>query len=414
MSTATAATPAAQAPSLFRNRTFVAIWLGHTISIVGDGFHSVALGFWVLQATGSASAMATIMSTRVVVGILLGAVGGTVVDRTDRRRLMIAMNLVRFLTVGAIALLIRSGSTALLPVIGLTALTAVAAAFFGPAFQASLVNIVGKEELPKASGLLQVSNTLAQIAGPFLGGAVIAFLGGWAALSLDALSFLVAAVAILIGGFFPSPRREGAQQTSFWKDLTQGFIYIRKHPLARGLVVQAPVINFFGNAIGVLIPVIAIKHWMANSIQFGTLEAVFPAGFAIGAMAIMASAKKMTRRGAWMQGGIFVAGLLIGGIGLMPTITAALPFALLAGIALAFANVLLQISLQSEIEPEVQGRVFGTMGSLMQIASPLSMMAAGFLGDIFSPVLLIALCGGMVSLLAVAGYLLFPGIRQYQ
>lgn len=413
MSIAAASPENAQAPSLFRNRTFLALWIGHALSVVGDGFHSVALGFWVLQATGSASAMAVIMSARIVVSILLGAIGGTVVDRSDRRRLMIAMDVIRFFTVGAIALLIRSGEPSLLPIIALTSLTAVASAFFGPAFQASLVNIVGKAELPRASGLLQVTNTAGQIVGPFLGGTVVAIFGGWAALSTDAVSFLVAAIAILIGGAFPSPRRDGGQKSSFWADLSEGFRYIRKHPVASAIMVLAPMINFFGNAIGVLLPVIAVKVWLASSVQFGAMEALFPAGFALGAVAIMTFAKKMSRRGAWMMGGIAVTGALMTMVALMPSITAAMPVVFLTGMAISIANVLFQITLQAEIDPEIQGRVFGIFGSLLNVASPLSMLLAGFLADAVSPVLIAATSGVLLSLVAVGGYVLSPGMRNY-
>lgn len=412
-----AAIPAAPtntpATPFFRNRTFISLWLGHTLSIIGDGFHSVALGFWVLQATGSASAMALIMSTRVVVSILLGAVGGTVVDRSDRRTLMIAMDLIRFLTVGGIALLVRAGETSLLPIIALTALTAVAGNFCNPAFQASLINIVGKEELPKASGLLQVTNTVGQIVGPFLGGAIVALFGGWAALSLDALSFLIAAVAVVVGGAFPSPRQESGERSTFFKDLTAGFQYIRRHPLVSGLAVVAPVINFFGNAIGVLLPVIAVKRWQANSVQLGALEAMIPAGFAIGAMVIMVVAKKIARRGAWMMGGVAAAGALLAIVALMPSASAAMPVTLLCGVAFSLCNVLIQISLQSEIEPEIQGRVFGTLSSLVQVASPLSMIAAGFLADSFSPTIIVAVSGVMLVCVSLGGYLFSPGIRTY-
>lgn len=405
---------AAPAPRpLFRNRTFLSIWFGHALSVVGDGFSSIALGIWVLQATGSASAMAVIMSTRVVVSILLGAIGGTVVDRTDRRRLMIAMDLVRFATLGGIALLVRSGNTSLLPIIALTALTAAASTFFGPAFQASMVHIVGKEELPRASSLLQISNTICQIVGPFLGGTVVALYGGWTALSLDALSFLVAALAVVIAGSFPSPRQESAQRSSFWGDMVEGVRYIGRNPLAKAVVMSAPLINFFGNAIGVLLPVIAIKIWLASPTQFGALEALFPAGFAIGAAMVMVTVKKMRRRGAWMMGGVAIAGALISLQVLMPTVTAAMPITLLSGLALAFTNVLLQLTLQTEVAPEMQGRVFGTLNSLVNVASPLALLSAGLLGDLVGPVLVAAISGVLLMVAAAASYLFSPGLRNF-
>lgn len=409
----TLATAAPAPRPLFRNRTFLTIWFGHALSVVGDGFTSIALGIWVLQATGSASAMAMIMSSRVIVSILLGAIGGTVVDRSDRRRLMIAMNLVRFTTLGGIALLVRAGNTSLLPIIALTALTTVASTFFGPAFQSSLVHIVGKEELPRASSLLQISNTVSQIIGPFLGGTIVALYGGWTALSLDALSFLISAIAILIAGSFPSPRRESAGRSSFWGDLVAGFRYIGQDPLAKAVVISAPLLNFFGNAIGVLLPVVAIKIWLASPTQFGAIEALFPAGFAIGAATVMMVAKRLRRRGAWMMGGVGIAGALISLMVLMPNVAAAMPFTLLAGIALAFTNVLLQLTLQTQVAPEMQGRVFGTLGSLVNIASPLALMSAGLLGDLVGPVLVAAACGFLQILAAAGSYFFSPGLRNF-
>lgn len=98
------------------------------------------------------------------------------------------------------------------------------------------------------------------------------------------------------------------------------------------------------DALSFLVAAIAIKVWMANSIQLGALEALVPAGFAIGAMTIMAYAKKVTRRGAWMMGGIAAAGALISATALIPTAYAAMPVTLLCGIGLALGNVLLQLS----------------------------------------------------------------------
>lgn len=403
----------ASRPSLFRNRTFTTVWVGHTISILGDGFNSVALGLWVLQSTGSAKAMATIMSVRVLVGILLGVFAGTLVDRVDRRWLMIAMNTVRFGLVGALAYLIGTEGAPFWAVLTLTALTAVASQFFGPAFQASLVNIVGKEDLPRASGLLQVTNTLAQVAGPFLGGTIVALYGGPAAITGDALSFLVSAL-LLLTVTFPSPRREGAGRRSFWGDMREGISYIRHQPLVRALVVFAPVINFFGNAMGVVLPVIAVKVWLANSVKFGTLEALFPLGFAIGAGLIMAFLKRIRYRGWFMLSGIMVAGVLMTAVGLMPTIDLAMPLTLLAGIAIAAPNVVVQITMQSEVPTEVQGRVFGTMNSLVNVASPLSIMTAGILADIYGPVLVSAVAGGMMLLSAVLTTALAPALRNYR
>lgn len=410
-----AASTAAQSKSrsnLFRNRTFVSLWAGQAISAVGDGFHSVALGFWVLQTTGSAAAMATVMTVRMLAQILLGSFAGAVADRVDRRKLMIGSNVARFGLVLAIALLVKHAGTPLLPVVLLTGLLATVGNFFGPAFQASLVNIVGKDSIQQATSLMQITNTLAQVVGPVLGGTIVGLYGGWAALLGDSISFLVAAALIVAGGAFPSPRREQKARQSFWGDMREGFAYIRSNPLAKGVITLAPPLNFFASAAFLLLPVIAIKVWMASPAQYGTLEAFFPMGFALGAVLVMALAKKMQRRGWWMLLGILMTGVGMMITVLMPSTAAAMPVVLVTGFFNGVLNVLLMTIMQAEVPSEMQGRVFGTFGSITGIANPAAMMVAGLLADRFSPVNL-AVYAGIGMVLVSFGCFASKALRNY-
>jgi MFS transporter, DHA3 family, macrolide efflux protein len=404
--TAVVYVPESTRPALWQNRTFVALWTGQAISVVGDGFHSIALGLWVLQTTGSATAMASIMTVRMLVTILLGSLAGAVVDRADRRRLMVGMDLARFALVGGVALLVAHAGTPLLPIILLTGLISICGNFFGPAFQASLVNIVDKDDVQKATSLLQVTNTLASVVGPFLGGAVVATFGGWAALTGDAVSFALAALLIWLGGAFPSPRREAQGKSSLWADMQEGFAYLKGNALALNVVTIAPLLNFFAAAAFMLLPVIAVKTWHASATQLGTLEAIFPLGFALGGILVMTLAKRMARRGWWMLGGILLSGVGMAFVARMPSAVAAMPVLLATGFANAIVNVLLNTIMQSEVPPEVQGRVFGTLGSVCGLANPASLMVAGLLADVWNPVAIATAASlGMVlvSVLCIAG-----------
>ncbi|HYF78882.1 MAG TPA: MFS transporter [Symbiobacteriaceae bacterium] len=413
MAVLTEAAPKAAPVSLWRNRTFISIWLGHTISVIGDGFHSVALGLWVLQTTGSSTAMASIMAVRALIGVTMGAVAGTVVDRSDRRRIMINMDIVRFALVLLVAWLFARGGTSFFVVMALSGLISLSSQFFSPALSSSMVNIVGKESLQQASAFQQMTSTLAQVIGPFLAGMVVGLWGGWVALLIDATTFLVSLLFILIGGQFPSPKVD-KERRSFWGDFKEGIAFIRKHPLARGIVAFAPLTNFFGNALGgVLLPVILVKVWHATPFQFGMAEAAFPLGFAIGAGLFMVFAAKLKRRGLWMFGTLFAASALMTLIPLLPSATPAIPLYVVGGLFLAFPNVFFSVTMQQEVPTEVQGRVFGTLMSLLSIAAPLSFIIAGPLADIFSPVAVAVAFGFGLIGTCVAGLFIAPALRAY-
>ena len=414
MSTSEAPQAAPVLPELRRNRTFQFILLGNAISVLGDGFHTVALGIWVLQVTGSASAMSAVMAVRILMGILLGAIGGTLADRTDRRRLMWTMDLARGLIVLGIAWLVGTPGTSFAAILALVAVLSAATQLRAPAFSASLRHIVGKDHLQQASSLMQITNTGAQVLGPLLGGAVAAAFGGWAALMGDASSFFVSGACVLLAGAFPSPRRPAQERAPFWRDLLAGWTYIRQQPLIFSLTVLGPLLNFFGSAIGVLLPVLAIKVWQVSPAGFGAVEGTFPLGFALGSMAILALGKRIQRRGLWITGSMLLFSPAVALIALVPGMAWALPVILVMGVLEAFVNVLLSVALQTEVDPEVQGRVFGTLNSLMQIASPLAVILAGVLADLYGagPVTLVA--GIALGVTALLGSLLMPALRRYR
>jgi len=358
--------------------------------------------------------MGTVMAVRIITTIVLGPVAGTVVDRSDRRRLMIAMDFLRVALVGGVAYLVAADSTSFPLILVLTGVISVCSQFFNPAFQASLINVVAKDDVTQASSMLQVGGTLGMVVGPLLGGMVVGFAGGEAALTVDAISFLVSAVLILIGGRFASPFRPATAATSFFVEMREGFAFIAGQPVIRSVAIIAPVINFFGNAIGgVLMPVLAVKVWLASPTEFGALESVFPLGFAVGAGLVMAFSKRMRRRGLLMFLSMLVASVLFTVVPLLPSVRAAMPFSLVAGMALAVPNVLLQVLVQSEAPAAVQGRIFGVMGSLLSVTTPAAFLLAGRLADLLSPVTVAVAAGVLLILSVLTSMGLSPVLRNH-
>lgn len=398
---------------LFKNRTYLFILVGQIISVLGDTFHSLALAFWVLQTTNSGTAMAVVTAAKVTTGVLAGPFAGAIADRVDRRRLMIMMNLSRVVLVGLMILMIRLPDVPFFVVVLTACAIACCNAFMGPAFSSSLIQIVGREQVGQAQASLQTFTTLASIVGPSLGGAVFGVWGAAAAFSADAAAYLVSALCIVAAGHFASPRSAGrGPKTSFWADLKEGFTAVRSQPLVRALMVAAPMLNFFGNASATVVAILVIKEWQIEPKLVGLLEGSLPVGLLVGGLILMAKANKLRRRGPVMGAGIILIGLTMAPIplfGYWPM----LGLMAVAGVGMAVVNGLLAIILRQETPPEMQGRVFGLLGSVAQAVAPVGTLVAGSLTDVTGAAPIAIAAGLGFTILGVLCWTFFPALRQY-
>src|SRR5438552_8882265 len=182
------------ATALFKSlahRSFALLWSGQTISRLGDSLYRVALAWWVLEQTGSATAMGTVLIFSFAPMLLFLLIGGVAVDRFPRVRVMLASDILRGAVVGLVALLALGGNLAIWHVYLASIVFGFVDAFFQPAYTAAVPEITPSEVLPSANSLTSLSGQLAGIAGPALGAAIVAMGGTPAAFALDALSFFI-------------------------------------------------------------------------------------------------------------------------------------------------------------------------------------------------------------------------------
>lgn len=398
--------------TLRTNRTYQLITAGQAVSVLGDSFHSIALGLWVLKVTGSTAAMGTIYGTRILTTILLSPIAGTLADRVDRRRLMWGMDLVRGLISLGMALAMFTAGAPFLLLVLLSALLTAATSLRAPAYSASIIHIVGREQIQQATSTMQLINSGANILGPILGGVAIGLFGGVMALVVDGLSFFLSAACVLLGGSFPSPVRTAGERSPFLGEMIDGFRYIRQSPLVMAIAWFNTVGNFFGNMYAVLFPVLAIKVWQATPGQFGFAEAMFSLGITAGALAVRLFGKRLGKRGLWVAATTGVMGLAMLSIGLVPGPLFANPLIVVLGAMLSFSGTLMATALRAEVAPEMQGRVWGTLGALLQVASPVAVLVASSFGDLLGAARLIVMAGVCFMLTGMLG-LTFKALRQY-
>jgi DHA3 family tetracycline resistance protein-like MFS transporter len=255
-----------------RHRDFRRLWTGMTLSLVGDGAFLVAMTWQVYLLSNAPAALSFVGIAMSVPTIVLLLVGGAVSDRFDRRRVMVSADLIRAAAVGLLAVLTLTGALALWHIVALSAVYGAATAFFNPAFDAIVPDVLPSADLPQANALDQLVRPIAfRLAGPAIGGWLVAFVGPGSAFALDAATFLVSAVAV--SSMRGRPSRETRSEGSIAQEIRQGFAFVRAHTWMWGTLVSAAFayLAFMGPT-EVLLPYI-VKNDLGGSAGYGLANA---------------------------------------------------------------------------------------------------------------------------------------------
>ncbi len=399
--------------SPLRYRDFRLLYGGLCVSLFGDGIFLVALAWQVYAIWDAPTALAAvgIAMTAPMVAFLL--IGGVVSDRIDRRLVMVASDVVRAVAIGVLAVLSLSGALELWNLIAVVAVYGAAAAFFGPAFDAITPTVLPPEELPQANALDQLIRPLAlRLAGPAVGGVIVAAGGLPAAFAIDAATFVVSAGAVLAmrrpAGVLGTPQR-----MDLGADLREGLRYVRSHTWLWGTLGAAAVAYLlFMGPTEVLVPYL-VKEDLGGSAA--ALGLVFAAG-GVGSVlcALVLGETGLPRRDiTFMYVAWTLATLAVAGYGLASSI-ALLMLASFAFNALETAGIIVWATAKQR---HVPGPLLGRVSSLDWLIStallPLSFALAGPVSAALgarTTLIAAAVLGGIVTFAA----LFLPGMRAIE
>jgi MFS family permease len=223
-----------------RGREFRLLWTGMTISLLGDGIFYVALPWQVYQLSNAPTALSVVGIAMTVPHIVLLLFGGVVSDRFDRRRVMMAADVLRGAAVLALGLLSLGGTIRLWHLVALAAVFGAGTAFFGPAFDAIVPEIVPEDQLTQANALDQFVRPAAwRMLGPALGGWLIAAFGDRTGMAfvIDAATFAASVGSLLL--MRRPPRMQEEPAASPWAEIREGFVYVRSQVWLWGTLVAA-------------------------------------------------------------------------------------------------------------------------------------------------------------------------------
>lgn len=379
------------APSLLSSpggRTFLWLWSGQTISILGSGLTQFALGVWLFRETGQATPFALTALFGFLPGIVLGPFAGVAADRWDRRTLMLLSDLVQGLATLALLGLLAAGRLELWAIYGLLALSSAARAFQVPAHMASVSLLVPRESLGRANGLSSMSQGVGDLLAPIMAAALVPVLGLPGVMLLDVLSFAVGAGITLALRIPRPPASEAGRKArgSLWVQAGAGWRYIRERPGLLGLLTVFAGINFVMPMSGVLTAPLVLARTGGNAAALGAVSSSFGLGAIAGGLLMTTWGGPRPRvHGHFAP--MIVAGLLAWpAVGLGGSLPVWMLGMFVYGLCVPIVQGSSAAIWQSKVEPDLQGRVFATRRVVVQIAVPAAFLLAGPLADrVFVP-----------------------------
>jgi MFS family permease len=367
---------------LWSNRDWVLLWSGQLVSVVGTQVSQLAYPLLMLALTDSPAQAGFLSAARTIPYLLLGLPAGALVDRWDRRRVMIVCDAGRALALGSIPLALAFGWLSLAQLYAVALLEGALNVFFSLAETAALTRVVAREQIPSATTLNEVTLSTGSMLGPALGGLIFAIGQGFAFL-VDAISYAVSVVSVwFIHSDLSAPRT--ADESRLLDDIREGVVWLWRQSLMRFLALVAGGTVLIESGY-MLVVIILAQQMGASSIAVGLILGAGGVGSVVGAVLSGPAMRRLTF-GQIAMGVHWMWVLLLPLYAIAPT-----PLALAAITAAAYGVTPIFFVAQysyrlTRIPNELQGRVNGVFRLLLFGGQPLGLALAGLLSQSIGPV----------------------------
>lgn len=391
--------------------TFFLIWTGQMISVIGSSLVQFALVWWMTEKTGSAAVLATASIISLLPQVVLGPFVGALVDRWNRKIVMMVADSTVALTTVVLVFLFWSGQIQIWHLFLAQFIRALGGTFHYPAMSASTSLLVPEKHLSRIAGINQAMYGMLNIIAPPLGAFLMGVLPIYTVLSIDIFTAMLA-VAPLFFVFIPQPKTQLAGSVSVKQVLTdvrEGLAYIVRWPGMVIILLMATMINMLFNPAFSLMPLMITREFNGGAMQLGIMNSAWGVGVIIGGLGLSVWGGFKQKIFTSMTGlvGMGLGTLLIG---LTPNnlFWMALAGMAIAGVMNPITNGPLFALLQSTIKPEMQGRVFTLVGSLSAAASPLGLAISAPVADTLGVRFWFYIAGIACAAMGLLGFMLAP------
>lgn len=399
---------------------FFAIWTGQAFSLFGSALVQFALIWWITQKTGSATMLATASIFGLLPQILLGPFAGALVDRWNRRLVLIFAEGGIALVTLALALVYALGIIQPWHIFLAMGLRSLGSAFQWPAMQSTTPRLVPEIHLTRIAGLNQTLTGASTIVSPPAGALLLAVLPIQGILVVNIGLELLAVLPLLFLSIPQPARQEGSESgtrstlAGLWGDFRDGLAYLASWPELTTILVMATTLNFLFNPAISLMPLLITKHFHGGALQLAWMESGWGAGVIVGGL-LLSVWGGFRRKVITSLGGVIGLGLGVLTAGSAPS--NGYPIAILG---IAISGLMLPMTagpvlavIQAIVRPDLQGRVTALVYSAAQAMAPVSLLVAGPTADLLGVRAWYWFGGGAAVLMGVAGFFI-PAILNIE
>ena len=364
-------------------RTFTLIWFGQLVSLLGTAMTRFALLIWAYEQTGQATTLALLGFFSFGLDVLLSPIAGVLVDRWDRRMVLLFADLGAGLMTVTILILYMTNALQIWHLYGVQALTGGFAAFQAPAYTAATTMLVPKSQYTRTSGMRSLASSVSQVFAPVFAGVMLRLIGIGGVMLIDVATLLVAVTTLLIVRIpHPTATQKDSTESQMWRQIGFGFRYIRHRRGLLGLVILFMGINFFAALTYFsILPAMILARSGRNELTLATIQAALGVGGVVGGLLVSIWGVPKRKIHSICAGTAlsFLLGDCLLALGRNVQTWALAAF--LAALFIPFISGAHRAIWQVKVAPEVQGRVFSVKGMLELIPMPFGYLLAGPLAD---------------------------------
>ena len=363
---------------------FFTIWTGQAFSLLGSSLVGFALIWWLTDTTGSATVLATAAMFEFLPRVFVGPLAGTLVDRWNRRQVMLIADTITALATAVLIYLIWAGTLQIWQIYLLMLVRSTAGSFHMPAMLASTSLMVPEDQLTRVQGLNQLLQGIMNVAAPLLGALLIGFIPLHSVLAVDLITAALAILPLLFINI-PQPNVNASLDqgnTSVWSDMRIGFRYIWDWVGLRNIIFLAVLINLITIPAITLMPLLVKNEFSGGAMEIASMQSSWAVGFLVGGVLLSVWGgfrRKILTANLAMFG--TALGLLLVGVAQNVAFQLAMAGIFIAGLMNVLMNGPAFALLQTVVEEDMQGRVLSLVISLASAMAPFGLMVAGPLAE---------------------------------